>query len=218
MFAVWTTGIVLAIRMRRRQPGAALAAAIAFATFMLLAVINLAFIAWGSSREGSEDEYYHSVFVAKNILIPIATAGAWIVFLCALFGWRDSAPTPVQATRVSREVVFGTFAGACVGGVLAAIFGHDAPFLSLFGSDTSLVMLAAGWGAVAGGAIAATTGLARGAIAGGVGGFTVVFIWASRQDYHGADTVLRNFPLWFVAIGIVLGMTLARGWQALRKK
>src|ERR1051326_2355537 len=115
MFAVWTTGIVLAIRMRRRQPGAALAAAIAFATFMLLAVINLAFIAWGSSREGSEDEYYHSVFVAKNILIPIATAGAWIVFLCALFGWRDSAPTPVQATRVSREVVFGTFAGACVG-------------------------------------------------------------------------------------------------------
>ncbi len=214
MVPIWIVGIVLAFRGRQRHPQVALAAGLAFAASIVLAGTEVAIRVWRAHHE-ADGRFQQSLAFANHIVFPVVSATAWILLICAVFGWRGGTTAeeerrpPLQtkmkaSATISGPVVVGAFVGGCFGALIASALCETAPELLIqLGTTTSIaIVLVAGWGAVAGAAVTATIGGARGAILGGVTGLVVVFAWAANQDPQGAANI---------------GWGLACGWEALNR-
>ena len=96
---VWAVGFILAIVRWQRHPKVSLLAVIAFTIFFMTAMVNSCLRMWlypwlfGESGGGLGQTSAVLILSMINLSVALAGAGAWVLVLIAIFGWRE---TPAQ--------------------------------------------------------------------------------------------------------------------------
>jgi hypothetical protein len=91
LYIVWSAGIVLAVRNRKKNPSIFLLTTVAIVVMWLLAITSRVVSFWLFRQQAVNDlpsSTIDTVTTVMNIVLPFLNAGCWCLLLAAIFGRR----------------------------------------------------------------------------------------------------------------------------------